>query len=51
MGLVKHFNGKYQSWRYEPLNESTRIAKLINIKLKEKRIIHAAVGTEPNQCP
>ena len=51
MGLVKQFNGKYQSWRYDPLNESTRIAKLINIKLKEKRIIHAAVGTEPNQCP
>ena len=51
MGLVKQFNGKYQSWRYDPLNESTRIAKLINIKLKEKRIIHAAVGTEPNQYP
>ena len=51
MGLVKRFNGEYQSWRYEPLNETARIAKLISIKLKEKRITHAVVGAEPSQCP
>jgi mitochondrial fission protein ELM1 len=51
MGLVKHFNGEYQSWHYEPLNETARIAELIKIKLKEKRIMRAAVGAEPNQCP
>jgi hypothetical protein len=36
---------------YEPLNETARIANLINIKLKEKEIIRDAVGTEPGRCP
>ncbi len=51
LGLVKRFNGEYQSWGYKPLNESARIAKLINIKLIEKKIIQAAVGEEPSLCP
>ena len=51
MGLVKYFNGEYRSWGYEPLNETARVANLINIKLKEKEIIQDAVGTEPNRCP
>ena len=51
MGLVKYFNGEYRSWTYEPLNETARIANLINIKLKEKGIIQDAVGTELGQCP
>ena len=51
MGLVKYFNGEYRSWSYEPLNETARIANLINIKLKEKEIIRDAVGTEPGRCP
>ena len=51
MGLVKYFNGEYRSWSYEPLNETARIANLINIKLKEKEIIQDAVGKEPGRCP
>ena len=51
MGLVKYFNGEYRSWSYEPLNETARIANLINIKLKEKEIIQNAVDTEPGRCP
>ena len=50
-GLVKYFNGEYRTWGYEPLNETARIANLINIKLKEKGIIQDAVGTEPDRCP
>ena len=51
MGLVKYFNGEYRSWGYEPLNETARIANLINIKLKEKEIIQNAVDTELGRCP
>ena len=51
MGLVKYFTGEYRSWSYEPLNETARIANLINIKLKEKDIIQDAVGIEPGRCP
>ena len=51
MGLVKYFNGEYRSWGYEPLNETARIANLINIKLKEKEVIQNAVDTELGRCP
>ena len=51
MGLVKYFNGEYRSWGYEPLNETARIANLINIKLKEKEITQNAVDTELGRCP
>ena len=51
MGLVKYFNGEYRSWGYEPLNETTRIANLINIKLKEKEVIQNAVDIELGRCP
>ncbi len=51
MGVVKYFNGEYRSWDYEPLNETARIANLINTKLKEKGIIQDAFDTEPGRCP